>query len=656
MSRSRLNIEDVLGKKGIISRTLSTFEHRPQQLLMALQVEKALDQNKVLLIEAGTGVGKTLAYLIPALLSGKRVVLSTGTKTLQEQIARKEIPFLKEILPFKFKVSYLKGRSNYLCLYRYYQRCASLEMTQEHQGEFQEVQAWMHTTRFGDRAELAGLSDHSSLWRELSVTGEQCLGSRCENYNECFITQLRQEAMESDLLVVNHHLFFADLALRSVGKGEVLPPFDAIVFDEAHLLEEVAGPFFGRHLSNYRLEELERDCYRELKILGVGSHGFGHGLKHLTERKDSFFGILKKIFSESKEKGSGHTSREEGRWRINSNEFPPYLLEASKALIHVLEQVEEELSALKERCEGIHSLAERTGLIRKDLKSMMSASSSDFVSWVEVKGRGVFLRTTPMDVSQFIQKDLFEQETPIVLTSATLSINLSFDFLKRGLGIVQPDEVSLDSPFCFKEQLLYYYPRQMVHPKNKGYLEWVSGEIIEILKNSQGRAFVLVTSHFYLEELFKRCRDKVDFPLLKQGDKPKDHHLQEFQEEVSSVIFATTSFWQGIDIQGGALSCVIIVKLPFSSPEDPMTAGKIAYLKQKGIDPFQNYQLPKAIIQLKQGVGRLIRKKTDRGVVAILDQRLLEKPYGMKFLKSLPEASSTRERRDIREFLKGEDH
>ncbi|HEX9758615.1 MAG TPA: ATP-dependent DNA helicase [Nitrospiria bacterium] len=647
----QLDVEQVIGKKGLLSRSLPSFEFRPQQLSMARKVERALQQKGVLLVEAGTGVGKTLAYLIPALLSHKRVLVSTGTKTLQEQIANKEIPFLKRILPFSFNVSFLKGRNNYLCLYRYHHLDPSFLGFQKNDPPFGEIEDWVQKTEFGDRAELPNLPDHSPMWRELSVTGEQCLGSGCESFHECFITRLRQEAMKADLLVVNHHLFFADLALRGNKNGEVLPPFDAVIFDEAHLLEEVASPFFGHHLSNYGLEELERDCYRELKVIRVDPHQIGHGLKHLGERRESFFGLFRTPLKTWEGKKDGNDFHEDGRWRLNPETYSDVFQEGGNGLHDILGQVQEDLTSLGERSEGVWCLIERTRAFQSNLNSFFHGNTSDCVTWVEVKGRGVFLQTTPVDISKTLQKNLFEQEMPMVLTSATLSIENSFEYLKKGLGLKHPDEVFLDSPFQFKNQLLYYFPPQMIHPQNEGFLDWASGEILSILKRSQGRAFVLVTSYRHLNEIFRTCRMQTDLPLLKQGDKPKHQLLQEFQDEVPSVIFATTSFWQGVDVQGKSLSCVIIVKLPFASPEDPLTAGKIEYFRKQGKDPFYGYQLPKAIVQLKQGIGRLIRTKTDRGIIAMLDKRILEQPYGAKFLKSLPEAPFTRDREEIERFL-----
>ncbi len=603
---------------------------------MASAVAEALGRQNTLLVEAPTGTGKTWAYLIPAALSGKRVVISTGTKTLQDQLYQKDLPLLAQSLPRRFTYSMMKGKANYLCLHRFGQFLEQPTFPNLEIGsDFEQIHRWSMETTTGDRAELTSLPEGSPLWPEVSVKGEACLGSGCPEYDRCYITRMKQSAAASDLIIVNHHLFFADLALKDSSFGEVLPRYDAVIFDEAHLLEEVATQYFGVSISSYRVDDFLRDTEREVRFSQPQEKGYLDQCARILAKSNRFFQFFR---------------RGEERYRLTRAFFSREAVTAGHDLLQSLDLLRQQIHAAQVKSNGFSHLAERIELFSADLQLFLTAdASAPFVFWGESRKLGVFLHASPLNVSALLSQKLFQEEIPIILTSATLSSGIGggvsqyaptatggFDFVKERLGIEQADEEILSSPFDFEKQALLYLPSHLPNPTSPPFVPAIAEEILRILTASEGRAFLLFTSWRNLEEVYRLIAPRVPYLLLKQGDQPKHALIETFRREVSSVLLGTTSFWQGVDVQGEALSCVVIDKLPFASPSDPLIAARIESLTEQGKDPFRTFQLPAAILSLRQGIGRLIRNREDRGLLAILDHRVTRKEYGRHFLASLP--------------------
>jgi ATP-dependent DNA helicase DinG len=618
---------------------------------MASTVAEALERQTTLLVEAPTGTGKTWAYLIPAALSGKRVVISTGTKTLQDQLYQKDLPLLARSLPRRFAYSMMKGKANYLCLHRFGRFLEQPTFPDLEVGsDFESLHRWSMETTTGDRAELMALPEGSPLWPEVSVKGEACLGSGCPEYDRCYITRMKQSAAASDLIIVNHHLFFADLALKDLSFGEVLPRYDAIIFDEAHLLEEIATQYFGVSISSYRVEDFLRDTEREVRFSQPQEKGYLDQCARILAKASYFFQFFR---------------RGEERYRLTRAFFTREAVAAGHDLLQSLDLLRQQIHASQIKSNGLSHLAERIELFSADLQLFLTADeSAPFVFWGESRKLGVFLHASPLDVSGLLREKLFQQGIPIILTSATLSSGDSrgvsqsaptetgaFDFVKERLGIEQADEAVLTSPFDYERQALLYLPGHLPNPTSRLFVPAIAEEILRILTASKGRAFLLFTSWKNLEEVYRLIAPRVPYLLLKQGDQPKHALIETFRHELSSVLLGTTSFWQGVDVQGEALSCVIIDKLPFASPSDPLVAARIESLIDQGKDPFLTYQLPSAILSLRQGIGRLIRNREDRGLLAILDHRVTRKEYGRYFLSSLPPCPLTDRFEEVQRFF-----
>jgi ATP-dependent DNA helicase DinG len=647
LSKSSLNLKAIFGEDGLLARSLPYYEYRPGQIEMSEVIAEGLQQGRHVIVEAGTGVGKTLAYLIPAILSGKKVVISTGTKNLQEQLYLKDIPFLEKYLPVKFKATYMKGRNNYLCLRRFNQFRQQGFLFQEEMKQFQEIIRWAHRTQTGDRAELADLPDNSPLWREIASTTETCLGSKCEYFaTKSFTARVKRAAGMADIIIVNHHLFFADLALKASGRGEAIPPYDAVIFDEAHQLEDIATSYLSVQLSNYGIEELIRDVARELSLAEVDEPEISKTLDALQKRSEQFFTpfvpaqILsqKPVFSET----SGFSLRIDHKYRLSPQNLPDPSRKILPDLLNTLTLLEALLKGLKKPTEGLRNQADRTATLKNNLAFIMGLNEPGYVYWCDIRGRWIGLGASPIDISTDMRQNVFRNIETVILTSATLSTGGSFQFLKDRLGLEDALERIVPSPFDYEKQAIFYIPPHMPDPREPRFIDAAAREIANIVNKTRGRAFVLFTSYKNLEEVYTRLKPILKFPLLKQGEASKSALLERFKTSGQAVLFATSSFWQGIDVQGEALSCVIIDKLPFAAPSEPLVEARIDQLKEQGRDPFYEYQIPSAIITLKQGLGRLIRSKKDTGVLSILDTRILTKSYGKIFLQSLPKCRITR--------------
>lgn len=645
---------EVFGPDGLIARAHPEYEHRPGQIEMARAVMRAFEEKRHLIVEAGTGTGKTLAYLVPAVaaaLGGNgRVIVSTGTKALQEQLMEKDIPFLQSILPRKFSATYMKGRNNYLCLNRL-ARAQSAPVLDglDEVDYFEEVCHWSKESETGDRAELANLPESLSFWRHIDARSESCLGQKCPDFDPCFITRMRDRAQEADVVVVNHHLFFADLSLRTGNYGSVLPDYTAVILDEAHLVEEVASEYFGAQVSNYQIEDIARD----LGMLTIEDAGIDRELTNSVARMSRFADDFWMGFRD----GRG----EDGRYPIIPGTFARKNsagdLEATRlgelyvVLEGAMERVETTLDALKEQTPDVENLIRRLRQIRFDLQFIVTGADKKFVYWLERRHRGIFLRASPIDVAGILQDKLFEEVPTVVLTSATLSSGGNFAFIRDRLGLDTADDLIAESSFDYESQAILYLPAKMPDPRDREWAPAAAAEVARILNATEGRAFVLSTSLAGMQSLFENVWSEIDYPCLVQGSASKGQLLKRFRETPNAVLFATSSFWQGVDVRGEQLSCVIIDKLPFAVPTDPIVAARQRYIEDTGGSSFYQYSVPQAIIALKQGLGRLIRSTTDRGVLAILDPRLRTKGYGRTFLQSLPPCRVTSQISDLASIL-----
>ncbi|MGH9386210.1 MAG: ATP-dependent DNA helicase [Vicinamibacterales bacterium] len=653
-------VDAAFADEGPLARAVDQFEPRTGQRTMASAVAETIAQGGVLFAEAGTGTGKTLAYLVPAILSRQRVLVSTGTKNLQEQIYFKDLPVLREALGVAFKATYMKGRANYLCLHRLDQLrsgVAGYRAASDVSPDFVSmVDEWLRTSETGDRAELRDLPEESSEWHEVSATAETCLGSECPRYDDCFVTRMRQRAAESDLVIVNHHLLCADASVRQSSFGEVIPACRYVVLDEAHQLEDVATQYFGVSVSNYRLDELVRDAERALNLGEIEDDegDLRRELRRVDDHARSFFGGL----SQARQARAALDGRADERIRIGPDWFGD-VVDEGLALVGALDHVSgvmarlggDEAGPLAKASEDASAIARRAAEIRDHLRFLLAASDSSFVYFLEARGRGVFLRAAPIDVSRLVRELLVDRMHATVLTSATLTVEGSFDYVKRRLGLDEASEVRVPSEFDFAEQAVLYLPMRMPSPKSPEYGRAVAREVLELLVCSRGRAFVLFTSYAMLRTVRDLVELELPYPLLVQGTAPRSVLLNAFRTTPNAVLLATSSFWQGVDVIGDQLSCVIIDKLPFASPGDPITAARIEAIGADGRDAFQEYQVPLAILSMLQGLGRLIRHRSDRGVLAVLDPRLRTMAYGQRFLDSFPPAPITLKLDEVRRFF-----
>lgn len=644
-------LEEFFSPGGMLSRSELPYEYRPGQLEMARAMERAFAEKRHLIVEAGTGTGKTLAYLLPALRLGQRVIISTGTRNLQEQIFFKDIPFLESLLG-PLRVSYMKGRSNYLCRHKLYAlRDQPILTGIDMVGQYRTISEWEQTTEHGDRAELSTLPETSPLWSRLDARGEACLGSSCPNYESCFITKMRRMAFESDIVIVNHHLFFADLALRRQAQNApdvgVLPEAAVVVFDEAHELEEIASNYFGVSISNLRFEELARDVEILLRAKQALSAALTASAELVRERARMFFGAL------PEPKGS------EGRMPFADRE--EFLEQSGDIYLGVLNALERLMGEL-ERLRGVeeaNGLKKRAAELRGQVEFLMQSSDPGYVFWIERRsssgmrqtGGSTWLQATPIEIASLLANDLFESVPAVVLTSATLTVQGNFDHIRNRLGMTTARELVVPSHFLYGEQALLYLPPEMPDPREANFTNAAVEKICEVLEITRGRAFCLFTSYSQMRQVYEQLLTRVGFPLLLQGAAPRNALLEEFRITPNAVLLGTSSFWQGVDVQGDQLSCVIVDKLPFAVPSDPVVAARMKAIEADGGNPFAEYQIPTAVIALKQGFGRLIRSLEDRGVLVLLDPRLQRQRYGRVFLESLPPYRVTQKISDVAEFF-----
>ena len=649
MARKTLDVKngsvtmaEVFGPGGLLERCMpANFEVRRSQQEMAEVVEDAFRTKHHAIVEAGTGTGKTLAYLIPAIRSGRRVVISTATKSLQEQLFNKDIPFLQKHFAPELKVAVMKGRGNFLCR----QKVHLMEGQPVLRGMdevdwFAQIRDWEKVTQTGDRAELDFLPDDSELWQRLDARRETCTGQKCPEFQRCFLTWMHQRAHDADIIIVNHHLFFADLALRKDDFGSILPEYSAVVFDEAHEIEDVASEYFGRQASNYRFEELARDAENVLRMKGLAAPAVLKRVVRLRERARSFFETF---------------PAREGRFAFDGTQRAAFLeqnREAYDEMLAALKRLEAEIAALPSKPDEILAIARRSFELRSELALLLESNEKNYVYWFERRGKGVFLAATPIDVSGILRERLFEAFDTVVLTSATLAVGNRFDFLKQRLGVQATHERVLPQEFDFKTQALLYIPRSIPDVRDASFAARAAEEIARLLEISGGRAFCLFTSYSQMNEVYQRLAGRLEFPLLLQGTAPRTILLDRFRNTPGAVLFATASFWQGVDVPGAQLSCVIIDRLPFAVPTDPVVAARVRALQEDGRNAFAEYQVPEAVLALKQGFGRLIRAKTDRGILAILDNRIQRMQYGKIFLESLPEYTITQDIAAVERFMR----
>ena len=677
---------------GLLSKTHPAYEFRRGQLQMAQSVEEAIAEKRHLIVEAGTGTGKTLAYLLPVIRSGKRVIISTGTKNLQEQLFFKDVPFLESALlesnGGKLSVCYMKGRNNYLCRKKLYDLTDQPILSGLEEIEhYRAIAAWEKTTHTGDRAELAELPEASAVWHKLDARADTCLGQKCRDYDRCFITEMRRRAAESDIVIVNHHLFFADLSVKLEAEDApdagVLPEAGVVIFDEAHELEDIAGNYFGVSVSNNRIEELARDLEALLQREKLYTPGISRAIKALRDHSQLFFSLL---------------PAHDGRFAFDTRrEFLEENGEEYDSLHQALRRVLAELEQLPQKPDQVFQLARRANQVDFQLGFVMENENPNTVFWIErrgvrvpgarpdersqqsrdvVKGRSssrpesapyakggsspegrrssVFLQATPIEVGQILRECLWSKMETAVLTSATLAVGGGFEYIRQRLGIDHARELIVPSHFDYESQAILYVPPDLPDPRTPQFAAVAADRVRRLLEITRGRAFVLFTSYAQMNEIYDRLLGYLEFPMLKQGDAPKSALLEEFRITPHAVLFGTSSFWQGVDVQGEQLSCVIIDRLPFAVPSDPIVAARVKVIDHGGGNAFYDYQVPGAVITLKQGFGRLIRSLHDRGLLALLDNRILKKQYGKVFVESLPSYTRTTDLRKVEEFFGAE--
>lgn len=630
------DLSHVFGPKGLLATKVPGFGHRPQQQAMAERIAAIMESGGVLVCEAGTGTGKTFAYLAPALLSDRKVILSTGTRNLQDQLFHRDLPLVRKVLGLPVTAALLKGRGNYLCRHR-------LKLAQEElggldlelRGHLKQVVEWSKDTKRGDIAELP-IPEDAPVWPLVTSTADNCVGQDCPEWQSCHLVDARREAQDADVVVVNHHLFCADLALKDEGFGEILPGADCFVLDEAHQLPDVASNFFGISLSGRQLQDLARDAELEIKQSADSAADL---LERTVRLKQAAQDVRSRL---------GELDRR-GPWRE---------LDQDAAFQRALESLERRLKALVDglaahagRSKGLDACHERAQDLFERLRALTAPETADSVRWFETQGRGYRLHQTPLEVADLFRDQIGRKQSAWVFTSATLAVGQGFDHFARQLGIEDAETALWDSPFDYPNQALWFVPRGMPQPSEAEYNQRLLDLACQVIGYSRGRAFLLFTSHRALREIAAGLEGRIAYPILVQGTAPRAELVERFRRLGNAVLLGTSSFWEGVDVRGEALSCVLIDRLPFASPGDPVLSARIDALRQQGGNPFRDYQLPQAVIALKQGAGRLIRGSEDRGVLVVCDPRLLSRSYGYTFLDSLPAMARTRDLAVVADFF-----
>lgn len=624
-------LDEIFGPGGILERDHPRYEFRPSQLQMSRAVLKAIYGRYHACIEAGTGTGKTLAYLIPSLMSRRRVVISTATKNLQEQLFLKDLPFIQEKLFPSLKATCLKGRQNYLCLKKLSERTSQDSLFQSSTEEkLQQIASWSRETETGDRSEIDWLADDDPLWPPLDARSDTCLGQDCAFFDDCFVTRARRKAFESDVLVVNHALLFANLALQTDEIGSIFPDFSILILDEAHEAEDVAADYFGRQISNYQIDELCRDAMRT----AAADPSIARSLEKIQQHAKRFFDYWP--VGEGRFSINFHGSSHEGRTDLREDAMGLY-----EKLCAALSTLSHQLAKASSRLAEADALLRRLDGILAALDEVFQMEDPEHVYWFERRGRGVFLHRTPIEVSPLLRECLFEATDTVVLISATLTASGRFDYVRKRLGVDQAEELVLSGEFDYRNQAVLYVPSRMPEPRSPQFFLRALKQIRSILEITDGHAFLLFTSFFQMEKVYRALDRTGDYPLFRQGEMPRNRLLEKFRETPRAVLCATASFWQGVDVQGNALRAVIIDKLPFRVPTEPVVAARLHRIDREGGDSFLEYSVPEAVITLRQGLGRLIRSREDHGILAVLDGRLRTRRYGKLFLDSLPNCRLT---------------
>jgi len=628
-------------RDGGLAEVIPGYQPRAAQLEMAEAIAEAIDANQHLIAEAGTGTGKTFAYLVPAILSGKKVIISTGTKNLQDQLFNKDLPVIRKAIKIPFIAALLKGRSNYLCIYRLQNALTStLGFSKEDAVALAKIKSWGKRTKTGDTSEMPDVAETDPVWYQATSSLDNCLGHDCPDYAECFLVKARKKAQECEILVVNHHLLCADWSIRDSGFGELLPNAEVVIIDEAHQLADTASNFLGISISAKKLNDLAQDAMMEyfkdatdIPALRTACEDLEHEVKDLRLA----FGIELK----------------RGDWKDIENN--PKLASSLIAMKDQLQRLSGQLVLASVKTKGLDACFKRAEELAQQLDIILEDNSGKWIRWYETHKNTFTLSRTPLDIAAEFRSFMQQHQAAWIFTSATLSVADKFDHFANNLGLSNAASKSWGSPFDYAHQSLFYHPKGLPLPNDPEFIPGIIEFAVPVIQASKGRAFFLFTSHRALKQAAELLEKKIDFPLLIQGSRPKALLLEQFKADGNAVLLGTSSFWEGVDVRGEALSCVIIDKLPFASPGDPVLKARLDAMTRQGRNSFFEYQLPTAVIALRQGIGRLIRDETDRGVLMICDPRLLKKSYGQIFLDSVPAMQRTRDIDDVRAFFQQED-
>lgn len=634
------DIEIFFGTDGELSKIIQGYQPRTAQIEMAAAIADSIAKQQDFIAEAGTGTGKTFAYLVPAILSGKKTIVSTGTKNLQDQLFNKDVPILRKAIKKPFLAALLKGRGNYLCTYRLKNAInSSFGFSKEDALALAKINSWAKKTKTGDIADMSDVAESDPIWYQATSTVDNCLGQDCPDYADCHLIKARKQALEAELLVVNHHLLCADWSIRDSGFGELLPSVEVVIIDEAHQLASTASNFLGLHVGAKQLNELASDTLIEyfkdatdIPALRTACEDLDHEVRDLRLA----FGIELK----------------RGEWQeIDDN---PKILAGLDAVKTQLQRVTEQLLLASVKSKGLDGCFKRAEELRQQLDIILNDNSGKWIRWYETHKKTFTLSRTPLDIAAEFRQFMQQHKATWIFTSATLSVAHKFDHFALNLGLYSANNASWESPFDFAHQSLFYHPKGLPQPTEDDFIPRIMAFALPVLQASRGRAFFLFTSHRALQQAETLLKGNISYPLLVQGSRPKAMLLEEFKSLGNAVLLGTSSFWEGVDVRGEALSCVIIDKLPFSSPGDPVLKARLSAMEKQGRNPFFEHQLPTAVIALRQGIGRLIRDVTDRGVLMVCDPRLLKRSYGQLFLDSVPPMKRTRDIADVVAFFNQE--